>query len=82
MITSDKHPPPKETQRQMLLAALAEHGALTTTDCRDYLGICHPAGRVFDLRLAGHDIRSTMVCRADSEGRLHRQAVYALGVSK
>ena len=51
----------KKVQATTLLAALKEHGPLTTTDGRDHLGICHVAGRVSELRALGYKILTTMV---------------------
>lgn len=70
----------KATQSIKLLAALREHRALTTTDCRDYLGMCHPAGRISELRASGVPIRTRIVWAADEQGRQHKQARYELQV--
>ena len=68
----------KAKQRRALLAALREHGALTTGDIREFLGTMHPAGRVYELRCAGWDIETRIGWFPDSDGRLHRQASYVL----
>lgn len=68
----------KALQRLRMLRALQDLGELSTTDFRDYMGICHPGGRVHDLRQQGYTISTRMVLRADAEGRLHKQAVYRL----
>ena len=71
--------PDKAKQRRALLTALREHGAISTSDIREYLYVMHPAGRVRELRLMGHDIATVMSWSPDSDGHLHWQATYSLG---
>ena len=66
----------KLVQRMMILAELQEHGALTTSDIREYLNAMMPAPRIMELRRQGWKIRTAMGWWPDSEGRLHRQAKY------
>lgn len=47
-----------ETQKKQVLKLL-EHGPKTTFELRN-LGICHPAGRIQELRKAGHVINTVL----------------------
>lgn len=71
----------KAKQRAALLDALREHGSLTTHDIRAFMGIMHPAGRVCELRRAGHDIETQVGWFPDADGQMHRQALYVLEVA-
>lgn len=71
----------KTRQCTLLLEALKEHGALTTIDIREGLGVMHVAGRVMDLRNTGHAITTKMGWHPDSAGKLRRQALYILEVA-
>lgn len=66
-----------EVQRARLLEAL-KRGPVDTFSARQRLDIAHPAGRVRELRRAGHDIAMTMEERASPAGELHRVGVYRL----
>jgi len=66
-----------EHQRQRLLDAL-RLGPVTTLLAREVLAICHPAGRVKDLKDRGYHIRRTMVNDIDAAGVEHRVAEYCL----
>lgn len=68
----------KVKQASALLAALLEHGALTTITIREHLGVMHPAGRINSLRSAGHLIDTSIVWDTDSSGTRHKQACYSL----
>lgn len=69
----------KARQRAALLARLKTQGAATTIEIREDMGICHPAGRVAELRAAGVLIETTLAWVEDSDGRRHKCAVYSLG---
>jgi predicted ArsR family transcriptional regulator len=64
------------SQRSTILKYLNEHGSLTTLQCRDELGIMHPAARVRELREAGHKIVTHWVRSEDRTGTKHREARY------
>lgn len=68
----------KEAQRARLYKALKESEGLTTSDCREHLGIMHPAGRIKELRNRGISIDTTFKRAADSTGVVHRQGWYVL----
>lgn len=63
-------------QRARLEAHFAKCGSTTTADARSKLGILHPAGRVQELREAGHKIVTVWTRYTDPTGRLHRMARY------
>jgi hypothetical protein len=65
------------THRQRVLAAL-RLGTLSTFEARRYLDVPHPAGRVQELRTAGHDIATLRTTEASENGRPHVIAVYVL----
>lgn len=67
----------RAVQRRALLAAL-QQGPLSTVQAREALGISHPAGRVLELRRAGHDIATVRGVAFDAQGRPHHTAVYVL----
>lgn len=71
--------PSKAAQRQKILDALHEHGALTTDDCCEYLGVMSPAARVLELRRLGHDIATHIQWAFDHQGVRRLQAQYRLG---
>lgn len=66
-----------KAQRARLLAAL-KRGPVDTFAARQQLDIAHPAGRVRELRRAGHDISMKMEERASPAGELHRVGVYRM----
>lgn len=69
----------KARQCAAILNRLRIQRAITTLECREDLGICHPAGRIAEIRRAGVEIHTTMAWVEDAEGRRHRCAVYSLG---
>lgn len=77
---STAHTTSAEVQRARLLEAL-KHGPVDTFAARQQLDIAHPAGRVRELRRAGHDISMQMEERASPAGELHRVGVYSLNHS-
>lgn len=68
----------KEAQRNRLLAFLRAGGLIATTECRELLGVMHPAARIMELRRAGHDIQTTWRYVTDGSNVVHRQGVYVL----
>lgn len=68
----------KAKQAARLLAGLREFGTLNTDDAREYLAIPHVAGRVKDLRDAGHRITTRMGWARDHNGHMRRMASYVL----
>ncbi|AVG14538.1 hypothetical protein CFN79_00865 [Chromobacterium vaccinii] len=67
-----------QAQCTRLLAAL-KTGPVTTFHARLELNILHPAGRVKDLRNAGHSIVTQYITLLDENGRKHsRVAEYNL----
>ena len=76
MITFDIPTECKTAQCDKLLAALREHKVITTDDAREYLGISHPAGRIKDLRQAGHRIVTEMRWTYDHNEYKRRLAHY------
>lgn len=74
---SSELPASAEAQRARLLAAL-KRGPVDTFSARQRLDIAHPAGRVRELRRAGHDITMKMEERASPAGEPHRVGVYRL----
>lgn len=64
------------SQRSTILKHLKEHGSLTTLQCREDLGIMHPAARVNELRGAGHKIVTYWTTSEDRTGTKHREARY------
>lgn len=74
------HTTSAEVQRARLLEAL-KRGPVDTFAARQQLDIAHPAGRVRELRRAGHDISMQMEERASPAGELHRVGVYSLNHS-
>lgn len=71
------HPNSAEAQRQRILDAL-RHGPLTTLRARQALDVMHPAARVMELRIAGHQVITTWALEPTDCGRLHRVARYVL----
>ena len=64
-------------QRAALFADLLER-PVSTIFAREVLGMAHPAGRVLELRRAGHAIATQSRTIYDAQGRPHRSAVYVL----
>lgn len=69
-----------EVQRARLLEAL-KRGPVDTFAARQQLDIAHPAGRVRELRRAGHDISMQMEESASPAGEPHRVGLYSLSRS-
>lgn len=74
---SSELPASTEAQRVRLLAAL-KHGPVDTFSAREQLDIAHPAGRVRELRRAGHDIAMALEERVSPAGEFHRIGVYRM----
>jgi len=68
----------REGQRLAILKHLYEHGAFTTLQARDELGIMSPASRVLELREQGHRIITHWTTSVDRTGTKHREAKYVL----
>ncbi len=64
-------------QRQRLLAAL-RHAPITTLAARKTLDVLHPAGRVMELRKAGHEIITHWTHEHTAANVPHRVARYIL----
>lgn len=58
-------------QRQRLLDALVELGAVNTLFARDCLNCLAPAPRIFELRAQGHEIFTDRITIHDTHGRTH-----------
>lgn len=67
----------KKGQNEKLLGALQDK-AMTAGDIWKELGIARASARVFDLREAGHDIRSTEITVRNRDGEPCRVALYSL----
>lgn len=68
-------------QRQRLLKAL-RRGHVSTIYARRNLDILHPAGRVRELRLIGHNIRTIWTREQTDCGKYHRVGLYVLARRK
>lgn len=64
-------------QNELLLQALRT-GPLTALEILDKLGIARASARVYDLRQAGHDVRSQMITVRNRRGEPCRVALYSL----
>lgn len=67
----------KARQCAAILAALRT-GPLSSLTAREGLGVLHPAGRVLELRKAGHQIATVRRTAIDADGRKHACASYEL----
>ena len=65
-------------QRNIILKHLEHHTFLTTQYARDQLCIPHPAGRICELRGAGHNIITHRSIEHTLDGKPHRMAKYVL----
>ena len=70
-------PDTKANQRAVILDTLRREPAGTLL-FRELHGISHPAGRVLELRKAGHQISTLSRVIFDEKSRPHRSAVYVL----
>lgn len=77
MIEHDISDNAKAKQRVAILKALRA-GPVSTIDARESYGVFHPAGRVRELRKAGHRIKTEIRTVLDAQGRPHRCGVYVL----
>jgi len=68
-------------QRQRMLRALRA-GPVSTIRARRNLDILHPAGRVRELRLIGHNIRTIWTREQTDCGKHHRVGLYVLARRK
>ena len=73
------HDRSRARQVQTMLASL-KNGPVSTVQAREELGISHPAGRVLDLRAAGHKVITYITREIDAQGFNHRSALYVLEV--
>jgi len=60
-LTLDFSPPKLSPQCQRVLDYIKREGSITTMDAFLDLGIARLSGRIYDLRTAGLDIRTTMI---------------------
>ena len=51
----------KSKQTDMILAYLETHYRITSKEAMEQLGIYRLGARIWDLKQAGHDIRSSMI---------------------
>lgn len=65
------------THAKRMLDAL-RLGPLSTFEARRYLDVPHPAGRVQELREAGHEIDTVRLSERSEVGRPHIIALYVL----
>lgn len=66
-----------EDQNQLLLQALRQR-PMTALEILDSLGIARASARVYDLRQAGHDVRSRTITVRNRRGQACRVAEYSL----
>lgn len=66
------------SQRAGILEFLTQYREIATITAREGLGICHPAGRVCELRKAGWHIETHRGWAYDAQGRKHANACYVL----
>jgi len=71
------HPNTAAAQRARITAAL-HAGPVSSVEMRERLDVLHPAGRVMELRKAGHPIDLIWANRPTACGRVHRVGVYIL----
>ena len=67
----------RKTHAQRILSAL-RLGPLSTFEARRHLDVPHPAGRVLELRNAGHEITTFRVPEPSDIGCSHTIALYVL----
>lgn len=65
-------------QNEKLLDAL-ERRSMTAAEIWSELGIARASARVFDLRAAGHEIRSQEITVRNRDGEPCRVALYSIG---
>ena len=70
------------SQCRRLLAFLMVKKMITTLEARHRLDIIHPAGRIYDLRGEGYDIKTHWSEGRNPGGNRHRVAQYVLMSSK
>jgi hypothetical protein len=69
----------KATQCRNVLEFMREHGAITTLQAVNALGVMRLASRVHDLRNAGHDIKvETISVPTREKGKFARVAQYSI----
>lgn len=69
----------KDTQCNMILAHIKEHGSISPMEAERLYGVRRLASRVNDLRRRGVDIVSALVTGVNRDGGKVRYAVYRLG---
>ncbi len=76
--------PTTETQSQQfaLLSWMKQKKRLTTLIARETLGVMHPAGRIRELRLKGHNIQLHWLYETDVTGTKHLVGEYVLHEGK
>ena len=69
----------KDTQCNMILAHIKEHGSISPMEAERLYGVRRLASRVNDLRRRGVNITSEIVTGENRDGGKVRYAVYRLG---
>lgn len=68
-----------QSQCEMMLNHMREHGSITSLEAQTEYGIMRPASRISDLRSRGYDISREMVQGRNRYGEATRYARYTLG---
>jgi len=66
------------TQRNRMLRGMLRLGSVTTYEGSRLLDCYDPRARIYELRLAGYRIKTTMQARVTESGTLHYVGAYAL----
>jgi hypothetical protein len=66
------------TRQQQAILERLRRGEVSSIEIREGLGICHPAGRIMELRQQGWMIQTHPGQARDAAGRWHRSAIYRL----
>lgn len=65
------------TQCEMILSHIQKHGSITDMEAYQLYGICRLSGRIFDLRQAGHMIKTEFVKGKNRYGKKIQYGKYS-----
>ena len=67
-----------ESQCEMVLNYMKEHGSITQNDANYKLGVSRLSARISDLKARGHNIHDTTITVVNRYGRKTRVSEYSL----
>lgn len=67
------------THNEKVLQYMQTFGSITPREAVNCLDVYRLSGRIFDLKKAGHDIKSTIESHTNADGEVKRYSRYYIG---